>query len=174
MTILSLAALPAATHVARDAVAGGAQMGMGFLKLLSNLTETSSETNIAESSTAAPQSAKAAPESGSLTERTMAFSQRLAKWLRQQPSLASKGEDNRPIDIQLSLDQLDRPTATLSGEPSDELIEALNNEPGWLDEFRELALDRIEQMGPTSSNSPLQSLTIHQESATMDVQHRWN
>lgn len=178
MNILPLAALPAATHVARDAVAGGAKVGQGFFKLLNNLTG-GGEAKAADAE-AASETTELTP-TDSVTERTQSFSQRLSNWLRQQPWLKSMakgdgstdGTSNGALAIELSLDELDRPHATLAGQPSQQLDEALANDPSWLDEFRHLALDRAEQMGPTNSNSMTQYLTIEQESATMDAAHQW-
>ncbi len=117
----------------------------------------------------------------SLTQRTANFSQRLTNWLRQQSWLPKSGADGEPLKIELSLDALDRPHATLSGPPDNPLNEALNeqlsnalaSDPSWLDEFRHLALDRGEQQGPTHSNVNNQHLTIEIPSATIEAEHRW-
>ena len=172
MTILSLAALPAATNVARDAVAGSAEVGKSFLNMLAGLTGGAANDAPTEQATAL--SASSAVSTDTITERTGSLSQRLANWLRQQSWLKAAHNGDGPVTLELSLDQLDRPQAKLDGQPSAELNAALANDPSWLDEFRQLALDRIEQMGPTSSNSSLQSLTIQQESATIAAEHRWN
>ena len=176
MSFLSLAALPAVTHVARDAVAAGAQVGKGFANLLSSLAETDASAEATSTATTAAngtkQSTASAPDS--VSERSAAFSQRLTSWLRQQPWLKNAGQGERPLKVELTLDQLDQPHATLSGQPSAELDEALANDPSWLQQFRDLALDRIEQLGSFASTASLPSLTIQQESATIDAQHQWN
>lgn len=172
MTILSLAALPAATNVARDAVAGSAEVGKSFLNMLAGLTGGAASDAQADVGRAPSTTSTATPDT--VTQRTGSLSQRLASWLRQQSWLKDARQVDGPMTLELSLDKLDRPQAKLDGQPSPELDAALANDPSWLDEFRKLALDRIEQLGPTNSNSSLQSLTIHQESATIEAEHRWN
>lgn len=176
MSILPLAALPAATSVARDAVAGSAQVGKSFLNLLASWTDgaTESQTKELNSATSTPSPKTANSANDSITQRTHSLGQRLASWLRQQSWLKNSGNHEGRLTIDLSLDQLDRPHATLSGQPSAQLDEALANDPSWLEEFRSLALDRIEQMGSAYSNSPLQSLTIQQDSGTMAPETKWN
>ncbi len=176
MSIFPLAALPAATSVAREAVAGGAQVGKSFLDLLANWTDTHSDPGSKgiPATTSAHAASSTITSADSVTQRTQSLGQRLAGWLRQQSWLKNSGRHADPLQLELSLDQLDRPHAKLSGQPLPELDAALANDPGWLDEFRQLALDRIEQVGPAFSNSPLQSLTIQQDSATMAVETKWN
>lgn len=176
MSILPLAALPAATSVARDAVAGSAQVGKSFLNLLASWTDGTTESQAKElnSATSTSSPTTVGSTTDSITERTKSLSQRLAAWLRQQSWLKNSGNHEGPLTIDLSLDQLDRPHATLSGQPSAQLDEALANDPRWLEEFRSLALDRIEQLGSAHSNSPLQSLTIQQDSGTMAPETKWN
>ncbi len=182
MSILSLAALPAATGVARDAVAGGAQMGQQFLSLLAQVAtagaqaarEGAATASGAQSDSTATALAADTAQPDTITQRSESLAQRIASWLQQQPWLKNSGAAQQPVSIELSLDQLDRPRATLGGQSSPELDAALASHPDWLDEFRDLALDRLEQSAPSNSNWSAQSLTIQQDSATMDVQHRWN
>ena len=144
MTILSLAALPAATNVARDAVAGSAEVGKSFLNMLAGLT--SGATSATQTEEAAASTTSSAP-TDTITQRTNSLSQRLANWLRQQSWLKNAHKADSPVTLELSLDQLDRPQAKLDGQSSPELNAALANDPSWLDEFRKLALDRIETDG---------------------------
>ncbi len=165
MSILPLAAvLPAATKVARTAVAGSVEVGKNLFNLMASSPAPAAER---------ADSMAGTPKSDSLEDRTKSFSQRLAGWLRQQPWFTADDEDAGPLEVRLALDQLDRPQATLNGQSSAELDAALAKDPQWLDEFRNLALDRIEQQTSLDTTSPPQSLTIRQTSATIDTAHRW-
>lgn len=173
MNILPLAALPAATSVARDAVAGGTQVGKSFLNMLTGWTKAGDQEQAAITNEANASELNQSTTNDSLRERSQSFSQRLANWLRQQPWLNTHGNGDGKLNVELSLDQLDRPHATLGGNSSRELNDALANAPEWLDEFRKLAIDRSEQISSTLTNSPTQYLTIEHESATMIAEHEW-
>ena len=58
------------------------------------------------------------------------------------------------LDIQLSLDSLDGPHITASGQAAEAIDSALAQDPTWLQEFRELALDRMAEQGPRSPGAP--------------------
>ncbi len=91
MSILSLAALPAATGVARDAVAGGAQMGQQFLSLLAQVAtagaqaarEGAATASGAQSDSTATALAADTAQPDTITQRSESLAQRIASWLQQ-------------------------------------------------------------------------------------------
>ncbi len=107
----------------------------------------------------------------SLSERTRSFSQRLVTWLRNQgagPHTANK-------TLQLSLDSRDVPRVLVNGQPSAAVDQALSKDPTWLQEFRELALDRIDDLaGLASSATASMTLTIRPQSDTMSPETTWD
>ena len=58
------------------------------------------------------------------------------------------------LDVQLSLDSLDQPHLTIDGQKSAAFNAAMAEDPTWLQEFRELALDRMDEQGPAPPGSP--------------------
>ncbi|MCC6511529.1 MAG: hypothetical protein IT423_20690 [Pirellulaceae bacterium] len=180
MTALSLSALPGAASLAGLAARSSAQAGSQFLSMLASLAGQAAEpgledttglagaasanehTTLAGSSGTGADLNSSSAQSNSLMQRTHSWGERFLSWLRQQPGGQKMAEQ---VDIELSLDDLDRPEAIFSGPFNDQLQAALDADPTWLQEFRELALDRADELGQFSSEqrAPL-ALKISQQS----------
>lgn len=158
-----------AAQVAREAVAGSAELGKGFMELLRGGHQAPAQS----AGSAADTSLNNRQSSEPLAQRSQSLAEKLSSWLRQQPWLKQAVADDKPLQVELSLDQLDRPHATVNGAPSPELDQALAADPRWMEQFRDLALDRIEQSGSLDSNASPQTLTIQQANANTSAEHRW-
>ena len=152
---LALTAIPAATGLAREAVDVGGRMGQGFLAILSNMSASSATDTSTGSTDAAHEASGPNPpatnSSGEplapLASKTKAWCEKLMSWLGQNQS---KGD----VNIELSLDSLDQPQAIVTGEGSEKLSAAIADNPVWLQEFRELALDRAREQGRPPLGAP--------------------
>jgi hypothetical protein len=72
------------------------------------------------------------------------------------------------------LDQLDQPQLEVQGDQADDVLAALEQDPTWLQEFRELALDRAGQLAPSSmATPPSLALTLQLSSDDQPVVARW-
>lgn len=161
-TALSLTALPAATGLARQAVHTGAAVGSSFLDVLSKLASplSSSDSTSGDAGTAATADSSGALSSPSgVAGKTQSWCQKFMNWVGQQRA----GGD---LDITLSLDNLDQPHLVVEGSGVEALEEAIAQDPTWLQEFRELALDRAAEQ---TSSSPL-TLKIKQQSGQIKTQ----
>lgn len=162
LTALSLTALPAATGLARSAVLGGAVIGTGFLKMLSELSQPSAASentnSLSDTAEANSQSGQSVGSAG-LTAKTQSWCQKFMKWLGQK----SPGSD---LNVQLSLDELDQPHIQVDGEQAGALEAAVADDPTLLQEFRELALDHAAELG---ASAPL-TLKIANRSGQIDSQ----
>lgn len=171
LAALSMAALPAATGVAAQVAQASRRVGSGFLSALTQIAAPGDQPNLTTSSPTETQSSglDSKPSARSaLSDKTQAWCQRLMNWLSQhQPS----GD----LDIQLSLDSLDGPQVAVDGQGADAIDSALADDPTWLQEFRELALDRIDEQGPGSPVAPrLASPTLNLTRRNGQTQARWN
>jgi hypothetical protein len=148
------AALPAAAGLAGHLADAGQRVGSGFLNVLTQIASPRSPAADAAKDAAGPvdQSARASADADEnavpgLTGKMQAWCDRFFHWLDQrQPT----GE----LDIQLTLDSLDTPQLSASGQGAEQLQAALEQDPTWLQEFRELALDRVAEQGPTMPGAP--------------------
>ena len=158
---LSLVALPAAAGLARDVARVGERMGSGFLSVLSQIATPDADDSSHASAPAATQSAPAdspAQPNSSLSDKTKSWCQRFMGWLNQRHPTGD-------LDIQLSLDSLDQPHLTIDGQQSEAFNAAMAEDPTWLQEFRELSLDRMDEQGlalPGSSPRAAPALRIMQ------------
>jgi hypothetical protein len=151
--------LPAATDFARDVARAGGRVGSGFLNALSELAAPlAGGPNEAPAPQAAAATAAAEPQNDSkstLSDKTKSWCQRFMSWL-------SERQPTGDLDIQLSLDSLDQPHIAVSGDQAESLNSALAQDPTWLQEFRDLALDRAAEQGPGVPGAPLASSpTLH-------------
>lgn len=174
LSALSLAALPAATGLARQVAQTGQEVGSGFLSMLSKLAGSAvnadassvSETTDVEAADTADGSDSA---TGSVAERTRAWCQKLLGWIGEQQGGGATGD----VDLHLTLDELDQPQVRAEGPASDAIQSALAQDPTWLQEYRELALDRMAeqgQLGPAAAAAPPMTLHIQRRDGQLLIE----
>lgn len=163
LAALSLtAALPAAAGLAQSAIQAGGQLGSGFLNVLSGLGKPDDK----EQQPAPAIEGGESPDQSklSLLSRAQSWSEKMMQWLNRHPSTQAAASGD--LDVELSLDSLDQPHVSVQGEGAAEVEAALASDPTWMQEFRELALDRSAEI----SGSP-QALKISQRDG--EVQAAW-
>jgi hypothetical protein len=162
LTALSLTALPAATGLARQAAHSGAAVGQGFLNMLSErpapLANPSDAEGAGKSDAPSNAAGSTLPPSAAAA-KTQSWCEKFMNWLGQQRPSAD-------LKLKLSLDNLDQPHVEVEGENAESLEAAIAQDPIWLQEFRELALDRTVERG---SSAPL-TLKIERRSGQIDSQ----
>ena len=149
LTALSIAAIPAATGLARDMAQAGERIGSGFLSVLSNMAGSAGQSGATgEAATELAAAAEGGENfSTSLASKTTSWSERFMNWLNLQRSTGD-------LEIKLSLDALDQPQVKVSGEGAEEISAVIAQNPAWLQEFRELALDRVAEQGQPPPGAP--------------------
>lgn len=93
-------------------------------------------------------------------------------WLGKHRSAGNASAED--VDMELSLDSLDQPHVSVNGQSAEAIDAALAEDPTWLQEFRELALDRSAELGGPASgalSAPPLSLKITQRDG--EVQAAW-
>ncbi len=148
LSLLSIAALPAAGALTRQAAQAGMQVGGSFADALSRLgdalvpNEPAQDTSALKASEASDEQAT----SGNSDSKTKSWSRDFIRWLGERVDISS-------TKIQLSLNELDQPTISIEGDEQaiKEIQQALDNDPTWMQQFRELALDQASQRGWASA-----------------------
>jgi hypothetical protein len=64
-----------------------------------------------------------------------------------------RNRSSQDLEMTLSLDSLDQPHVSAQGDGAEAVEAALAQDPTWLQEFRELALDRSAELGGSASGS---------------------
>lgn len=170
LSALSLTvALPAAAGLAQSAVQAGGQLGSGFLNMLSGLA-----TPDAKDAPAPPVDAGGTPSASkpSSASKIQSWSEKLMSWLGKHRSVGSAAAED--MEVELSLDALDQPHVSVNGQSAAAIDAALVEDPTWLQEFRELALDRSAELGGPPGgalSAPPLSLKIAQRDG--QVQAAW-
>lgn len=174
LSALSLtAALPAAAGLAQSAVEVGGELGSGFLNVLAGLTHRGDK-EASAASEAAPAAKPALPS------KTQSWSEKLMSWLANyrvsgnssSGNFSSGNSSSGELEVELSLDALDQPHVSVHGENAEAIEAAMAADPTWLQEFRELALDRSADLGGPASgplNAPPLSLKITQRAGEVDA-----
>ena len=168
LATLSLSALPAASGLVQQAAKTGGQLGNSFLELLHTWTAPAADAANAEDglSSAVPAQSQGSGPDG-LSTKTRSWCERLVSWLRREHGVQS-------LDARVTLDQLDQPQLEVQGDQADDVLAALEQDPTWLQEFRELALDRAGQLAPSSmATPPSLALTLQLSSDDQPVVARW-
>jgi hypothetical protein len=148
--------------LAQRAADAGEQLGGGFLNVLSKLASPGSS----DDSAAAPASGEAAGPAPQAS-RTQSWCEKLMSWL------GSSGSSS-DLQMTLSLDSLDQPHVSAEGKNAEAVEAALAQDPTWLQEFRELALDRAAELGGGASGSPdAAPLTLNISQRDGQVQAAW-
>jgi hypothetical protein len=129
------------------------------LQVLSGLGNQEDPAPAAAGSRPSPLSQQPSPT------KTQSWSQKLISWLGRERAAGD-------VEMQLSLDELDQPHVSVQGENAQAIEAALAQDPTWLQEFRELALDRSAELGGAANGSasatPL-SLKITQRDGELET-----
>lgn len=146
-SVASLNLLPVAGGLANQAFQASQQLGTGFVDVLSSLTNPAALDQTLDHSNSV--------EASEITEshhagKTSEWCQKLVQWL-QDHNFSSD------VKLQIGLDRLDQPQVSAYGQSATAIEQAIEQDPTLLQEFRELALDRMAER--ISGRAPLLNIT---------------
>lgn len=133
----SLNLLPLAGGLANQAFASSQQLGSDFVEVLSRLAKpVSGENSNTELDATKDSGQTSVPFGSNHARKTGEWCRKLADWLRDH-------NVSGDFKIQIGLDSLDQPQIAALGPSANTIEQAVEQDPTLLQEFRELALDRL-------------------------------
>ena len=145
-----------ATGLATQAAQVGQQLGSSFLSILSQLGEPSAGDPAAADSASQAGAVLAggsrstglhsasSKSTNSMSDSAKSWCQKLVGWLREH-------DIQGDLQLQIGLDELDQPQVQAHGPDGAAIDQLLQQDPTLLQEFRELALDRLVDQGLNKS-----------------------